>query len=313
MIHAPPMSRFFNVAFSPSDVAIDVGTAAVRYAAASRSAHERPAISGGRNAVAGGVIVDPGAAVEVLHPILRQTRRWMGLSRVRALACAPTDATEEERAMLSDCLTQAGAASVFISPDPLAAAIGGGVDVSCNYAKVIIDLGEGVTDCAVIRSGRIVASRAVRKGCANLRRRIVEHSAQKHRASISDSEAELILRSVDVHEERGMEITSSPNRNESVAQSMNAHEVRAALEPDIDAIIGTILGLIRDLPATFSAETIEDGLFLSGGGALLKGMRERIAAATRLDVRVVADPLRAVVRGARAMLPAVAALQLWSM
>ena len=307
------MSRLFNVALRPSDVAIDVGTAAVRFASRVHGERETPAISDGKNALAGGVIVNRDAAVEVLHPILRHARRWMGLSRVRALACAPTDATEEERRTLAECLARAGASGVFISPEPLAAAIGGGVDVACDYSKVIIDIGEGVTDCAVIRSARIVSSIAIRKGCADFRQRIRNHLLGKYHALVSETEAEMILRGMDFWDgmRTSIAVPGSLRRGDAFAFSIPASEIRAALEPDVSAILGTIRKLIDDLPPAIAAETIEDGLFLSGGGSLLTGMRERIASATRLDARIVSDPLHAVVRGARKMLCAAAELRLW--
>lgn len=307
------MSRLSNVGLRPSDVAIDVGTAVVRFASHGQMSGELPAVTGGRNALAGGVIVDPDAAVAVLHPILRYARRWMGLSRVRALACAPTDATDEEKGMLADCLSQAGAAAVFISPEPLAAAIGGGVDVACNYSKVLIDIGEGVTDCAVMRSAQIVSSLAIRRGCAAIRQRIRDHLVRKYHARISDLEAEAILRGMDLW--GGMtgkvEVPGLWHRRDVFAFNIPAYEIRSVIEPEVIEIISTIRMLLDDLPPSFAAETIEDGIFLSGGGALLTGMRERIACETGLEVRIVSNPLRAVVRGAREMLPIAAELRLW--
>lgn len=295
-----------------SDIAIDVGTFAVRVSAGNQLVRERKAASGNRNALAGGVIVDRATTTEVLRPILGQARRWMGFPRVRALACAPSDATAEEKAALAECITSAGASAVFISPEPLAAAIGSGIDVASPYANVLIDIGEGVTDCAVIRSAQIATSHAVRVGCADLRASIREHVLQRHELTISEQEAERIMRVVGVSEDNYEGLTASGLYDgEACTFAIDAEELHTALASAQTAILDCIETLLHELPAALSVEVIEDGIFLSGGGALLPGMRDRVARATQVDVRIVADPLRAVVSGARAMLPAASTLRLW--
>lgn len=295
-----------------SDMAIDLGTAATRVAAGAQLIRERRSASGERRALAGGVVIDPEAAVEVLRPILWHARRWMGFSRVRALACAPTDATAEERGALSDCIARAGAAAVFISPEPLAAAIGAGVDVGSQYAKLIIDIGEGVTDCAVIRSAQIVTSLAVRTGCADLRAGIREHIFKTHRAGIGDDAAERLLRAAGVGGNGCHELAISCSRaGEPRSLVLQTAKLKAAIAPRVEKILECVRALLRDLPPRLAVEVIEDGIFLTGGGALLKGMAQQIARVAQVDVHVAAEPLRSVVCGARSMLPAVGTLRLW--
>jgi rod shape-determining protein MreB and related proteins len=295
-----------------SDMAIDVGTAAVRVAAGSQLVRERRSASGEHKALAGGVVVDTDAAVEVLRPILRQARRWMGFSRIRALACAPTDATAEEKAALTECITRVGASAVYISSESLAAAIGAGIDVASPYARLIVDIGEGVTDCAVIRSAQVIASHAIRIGCADLRARLRQHALQHHRLDVSDDEAECVLRVFGTGDGAPAKTIMSGSRDGCLcALPVNSEKLRASLARVKDAILGCVETLLRDLPPALSAEVIEDGIWLSGGGALLRGMCEQVARVTHVDVRVVADPLHTVVSGARAMLPAAATLRLW--
>jgi len=293
-------------------MAIDVGTAVVRVAAGTQLIRERKAASGGRTALAGGVVVDRDATVEVLRPMLHRARRWMGFSRVRALACAPTDATIDEKAALTDCIARAGACAVFISPEPLAAAIGSGIDVASPYAKLLVDIGEGITDCAVIRSAQIVASHAVRSGCADLRENIRTHVLRQYQRTISEEEAERVLRAIGVSEDASGELPIIGSRDGQLCTfAVSPMELQAALTSVKNTLFECIETLLRDLPPSLSVEVIEDGIFLSGGGALLKGMRELVAQATQVDVRIVRDPLRAVVCGARAMLPTAATLRLW--
>jgi rod shape-determining protein MreB len=150
------------------DIAIDLGTSTTRVAVMHR--HYRfsaPSCSGTVPALAKGVIVNVDAATEALRPALHQLR-FHGVSHPRALACAPTDATDEEREAVREACYGAGAASVLLMPEPLAAAIGDGVDYRSPLPTVVMDIGEGVTDCAVIREGRLAGTFASRVACADL-------------------------------------------------------------------------------------------------------------------------------------------------
>lgn len=294
------------------DMAIDFGTASVRVTADSQHVRERRSANGERSALAGGVVVDRETAAEVLRPILYRARRWAGFSRVRVLACAPSDASAEEKAALADCILRAGASAVYISPEPLAAAIGAGIDVGSPYAKLLMDIGEGVTDCAVIRSAQVIHSRAVRVGCSDLREAIQQHVFEHHQVSLTDDEAARLLRVAGVREDAVESVMMAGSREgKACSLTIPAVELQAALAPHTVAILGNLETLLHDLPPALSAEVIEEGIYLSGGGALLKGMSEQVVRVAQMDVRVVADPLSAVVSGARAMLPVASTLRLW--
>ncbi|HYE76236.1 MAG TPA: rod shape-determining protein, partial [Blastocatellia bacterium] len=111
--------------------------------------------------VSSGVVKDIKAASALLAPLMRRAR-GIGLIKPRVLACAPTDACEEERAALIEATRRAGASAVVLAPEPLAAAIGVGMEVELPHAQMIIDIGDGVTDIAVIRSGELIITDAVR-------------------------------------------------------------------------------------------------------------------------------------------------------
>lgn len=149
-------------------IAVDLGTARTRVAWGNRMAVELPSMAEDRPALRCGVVVDKLAAVAVLRTLMGNFARQC-FSRPKAIACVPTDADDRERDAVIDCVKEAGAQSVYLIPEPFAAAVGAGADLSSPYAHMIMDIGEGVTDCAVIREGRIVASRAVRIGCGDLR------------------------------------------------------------------------------------------------------------------------------------------------
>ncbi|MEO8352372.1 MAG: rod shape-determining protein [Chthoniobacteraceae bacterium] len=300
----PSLARSFR---RNSDVALDVGTAVTRMSTSVRRARlETPSVFGERAALQSGAVLDREATIELLRPLFWRTRTW-GTSRPRALACAPTDATDEERETLKDCVTAAGASAVRLVPEPLAAAVGAGVDVGGDYAQCIVDFGEGITDCAIIRSGSVAASHAVRVGCGDLRRAVCRHASTRGLA-LSETEAEELVR-----------LTGISMIDPSVA-SNSAHlpdprftpaEVASAIEPHIVRIVDAVLALLGDIPARMHLEVIESGVILAGGGALLPGMRERIERATSLTTFVACDPMRAVIIGAQAMLETAEQIGFW--
>jgi len=256
-----------------------------------------------------GVIVNLGAATDLLRPLLRQ-RQGVGRRRLRVLACAPSDVTAVERYSVQTCILKAGAASVIIVPEPLAAAVGSGIDIGSRYAKFLVDFGDGVTDCAIIRDGQIVASLAERVGCGDLRRIVKDFAYNSAGIIVSDSEAERVLRRVGlmtVGEQRCQGI----RRGQPAQCLLSVSELHVRLWPAVCRMLAPITVLLGETPAAIGAEIIEDGIFLTGGGALLPGMRDAVAAETSIETRVVADPLGAVIRGACTMLPIAATLDLW--
>lgn len=149
------------------DVAIDLGTANTRLFATGRGLlAETPSIVGGMfHPLRGGVIVDIGGAAELLEPLIGRVRRLA--ARPRALACVPSDATSDETKALRHATRAAGARDVAIVAEPLAAAIGAGLDVASPYAHMLVDLGDGVTDLAVIREGQMIRTAALRVSCSD--------------------------------------------------------------------------------------------------------------------------------------------------
>lgn len=262
-----------------------------------------------------GVIEDLDAAAALLTPLFRRAKRF-GLIRPRVLACAPTDACDEERAAIVEAASRAGAASVTIAPEPLAAAIGAGLDVSSPYAQMIVDVGDGVTDIAVICSGEVILASAVRTACSDLHTAVRRSIVDSHGAWLYMREAERLTRTVGVargerpvreHTARGADCRTGRDTRITVSN----REVSAAMDPIVDTIIGAVLRVVADLPSGTSCEVIESGVCLTGGGAALPGLAELLAKETQLDVKPAADPLRAVINGARQMLTVCNRTGLW--
>jgi rod shape-determining protein MreB len=295
--------------FASPDLAIDLGTATTRVAGGQDGVRLRPSISKNIRALRRGVIVDSHATTDLLRSMIQKRRRAAG-GRLRVLATAPTDVTPLERNSVQACILGAGASSVIVVPEPLAAAVGSGVDIGCQYAKCLVDFGDGVTDCAIIRDGQIVASLAERVGCSDLRRGIEQFVLETSGLTLGEAEADRLLRKIGLTRE-GREDCEGTLLGERFHEQISVAALHAHLQPVLERMLAPVLALLHDVPASIGAEVIEDGIFLSGGGALLPRMRDVVAAASAIDTRVVADPLGAVVHGALTMLPYAATLDLW--
>ncbi len=262
-----------------------------------------------------GVVADVEATTSLLKSFLGRARRF-GIIKPRALACAPTGACEEERAALVEATRRAGASAVVIVPEPLAAAIGTGLDISSPYAQLLVDIGEGVTDIAVIRSGTLITTSAVRTACGDLRYSISQMIAFRYGVLLFPQEAERLTRLIGAtqdydHERLFLTAGIDLLTGEPMSLCVSSHDVIEAIEQPLETIIEAIHGTVRDLPLQTSCEVIENGICLTGGGAQLQGISERLAKATSLDVRVAKDPMRAVIKGACQMLKVGAATNIW--
>lgn len=303
------------------DLALDLGTAATRLHGGPRvSAVARPSLvwrdGSLRPALAGGVVIDPDAASAVVEDLLRSVprRRWRAPS---ALACVPTDASPEERAALVEAVLGAGLGAVVIAPEPLAAAVGAGLEVEAARAQLVVDVGEGVTDCALVRSGDIVASAALRVAVADLRAALREAAVRQAGIRLSPGEAERALRVLGVAPRRDapsrLRVVGLPSEGLGpVHADLDAEKLLGALAPVVDAIESHVGRFLLSLPKDLLAEARDAGICLSGGGALLSGLVERLVAETGMAVRRAEDPLGAVITGAQRIAAGEAAVSCWS-
>jgi len=304
------------------DLAIDLGTANTRLYAGDRGVVvEEPTAWNGQAQkvrrpetpwqesqsapVQACVVVDIEAAAALLGPLIRRARR-VHLVRPRALLCTPSDASERERDALVETAHRAGASVLAVSPEPLAAALGAGLDPNSRFASMIVDIGSGVTDIAVIRSGRIIHAAAIRMGCSDLRSAVSGMINVRHGVQLYLNEAERLMREVGVQPgtvSPCMRLASGTGTDGSeAAVGVGDDEIRDAMAPVVSSILARISRVLKDLPPVAACEVIEDGICLTGGGACLRGMADLISKATHLDVRVAPDPLRSVIYGAALLL-----------
>jgi len=262
-----------------------------------------------------GVVADVKATTALLTPLLRRGRR-MGILRPRVLVCAPTDACEEERAALIEATRSAGASAVAIAPEPLAAAIGGGMDVASEHAQMIVDIGDGVTDVAVIRLGSLLVTDAVRIACSDLNQAVSDLAAERYSLKLYQKEAERLVQKIGATNPQNLTssfiVAGDDVRTGSLRRvNIYGHEIAAALNPVLKEIVTAIQQAVRNLPPEIACEVIESGIRLTGGGACLPGITTLIANETNLAVKPVREPMHAVINGARQMLAIGAATNLW--
>ena len=328
---------------SEPDIAIDLGTANTRLFAAGKgifcdeptiiptgeslpkklpagteTAFDAEAASrdGSVAPLSGGVIADVRAATILLERFLQRSRKY-GLVRPRAIACAPTDASAGERAALVEAVRRAGVSTVKVIPEPLAAAIGAGLDVSSPYAQGLIDIGAGVTDIAIIRSGAIIRKFAVRLACNDMQNAVRRMVSSRYSLTIIFAEAERLAKTagsvgdrVAMTDELTVEGRSRADglRTEVAVASV---DVSKAMAPVVEGIMETIRRAVRSLPPDISAEVIETGICLTGGGACITGMPEYVSMQTALEVKAAPDPLHSVIDGASRMLSVANRTNLW--
>lgn len=252
----------------------------------------------------GGVVVDPHAAVALLKPLFKRTRTT--LRPPVSLACAPSDASETERNRLAESVLYAGASHVAIVPEPIVAAVGAGIDTSRSQAQLLIDIGDGVTDLAVIRNSRLIFTSALRTACSDLHKALRSAVASRNRVSLYAEEVERLIWELDLRPRaqggpgprktaKGIDIVKRRERSIEISQD----EMIAAIEPIISKIMKMIQTALVRLPQDVHSEVLQSGICLTGGGSCIPGMDRLIASKTGLDTRVASDPIHAVINGAR--------------
>lgn len=280
----------------PYHVALDLGTAWTR---AANPEGRRSAVRTerrGRPGVLAGAVADASTCTEILQDLFRTLRPPFSPFSRRLSVIAPVSpsATDEEKQALTGTLYRSGACSVILIPQPLAAAIGAGLDPGSDYAQMIVDVGDGFTEYSVIRSGKVEASEAVKVGCGTIRNAIAAH-CRHHSAR----ESAAILQWLEAHSL----CQAGEGMGRAVPPAGLSQELRGALEGSLSFLAEGSLQLFRKLPDRVACEVIESGITLVGGGALLRELQLRMADRTGLAVRVPRNPLTAVIEGAAQVIP----------
>lgn len=253
-----------------------------------------------------GVIADFDAAEHMIRGMIKMInpgRSWFFPS-LRMVICIPSGITEVEKRAVRDSAEIAGAKEVYLIHEPMAAAIGIGIDVEEPMGNMIIDIGGGTTEIAVIALAGIVCDQSIRVAGDNFDADIVNYMRRQHNILIGERTAEKIKIEVGSalpelesppsdFPVQGRDLMTGVPKQIIVSYSEIAH----ALDKSISKIEEAILKALEITPPELSADIYQRGIYLTGGGALLRGLDKRISSKTRLKVHIAEDPLRAVVRG----------------
>jgi rod shape-determining protein MreB len=225
------------------------------------------------------------------------------MPRPRVVVGVPSGVTEVEKRAVEDATYNAGAREVYLIEEPMAAAIGARLPVQDAVANVIIDMGGGTTEVAVISMGGVIASRSLRIAGDKLTEDITRYLREERNLLIGESTAENLKMSLgsayELEDEelegrvRGRDLVSGLPREITVT----SEELREAMQRSIKSIVLAVKNTIEETPPELTADLINKHIYLAGGGALLKGLDKLIAHETKLFVKIVDDPLTAVARG----------------
>lgn len=249
-----------------------------------------------------GVIADFDVTAAMLKRFIRQALKGSFFSRVRMVICIPTGITEVESRAVYDAARQAGATDIDLLEEPMAAAVGAGLAVSDAAGCMVVDIGGGTSEVAVISLGDIVTSQSLRVGGDDLDDAIIAFIRKKHNLLIGERTAEQIKIAIGsakpYEDEKSIEIKGR-NLIDGLPKNIfiSSSEVREAMADPIAQIIDTIRTTLEKTPPELSADIIDTGITLTGGGALLRGLAELIAEETEIPVTVAANPLDCVVLG----------------
>jgi rod shape-determining protein MreB len=251
-----------------------------------------------------GVISDFAVTERMLQHFIRSVheRFGLGIPKPRVVVGIPSGATEVEKRAVHDAALAAGARSAYLIEEPMAAAIGAGLPVMDASGSMIVDIGGGTTEVAVIALGGIVNSTSIRAAGDAMDQALITYARQMHNLLIGERSAEQIkieagsaypLDDEGTVDLRGRDLATGLPR----AVELSTVEVRDALSPVTNEIIRAVRATIETTPPELIADLMLHGIAMAGGGSLLRGLDRRIATETRFPVYVAEDPLRAVVRG----------------
>ncbi|WP_199863526.1 MULTISPECIES: rod shape-determining protein [unclassified Streptomyces] len=254
-----------------------------------------------------GVISDYEAAEEMIRHFVRKAVPGRRRPRTRMVVCVPSGVTQVERRAIVHASLSAGARAVHLIEEPMAAAIGAGLPVSDPRGSMVVDIGGGTTEVAVISLGGIVTAQSLRVGGDRLDAAVIDFVRKEHSLLIGERTAEDVKVAIGTAwpvpggEEleratftiRGREKVSGLPRT----VELTVPEVRAALDEPVEAIIAAVRVTLEECPPELSGDVMEHGIVLTGGGALLPGLDLRMASATGIPVFVADAPLDCVALG----------------
>ena len=250
-----------------------------------------------------GVIADFEVTEAMLRHFIRKVHNRRTFVRPRIIVAVPSGITQVEKRAVKESAESAGAREVFLIEEPMAAAIGAGLPITEPTCNMVVDIGGGTTEVAVISLAGIVYSRSIRVAGDKMDASIIQHIKRKYNLLIGERTAEIIkttignaypdLQNMETIEVKGRDLASGIPK----ILSIDSEEVRIAISEQIDAIVETIKIALEQTPPELSADIVDRGIVLTGGVALLKNLDKLLREETGLPITITDDPLLTVVLG----------------
>jgi len=253
-----------------------------------------------------GVIADFYAAEQMIRGMIKRINfrnHWFS-PPLRIVVCIPSGATEVERRAVRDSAERAGGREVYLIDEPMAAAVGIGIDVEAPEGNMVVDIGGGTTEVAVISLGGIVTKTSINAAGDAFTADIMEYMRRQHNVKVGERTAETIKIKV------GSVLTlldnppndypvHGPNLMTSLPMEVpiSYQEIAHCLDKSIQKVEATIMNTLENTPPELYADVVHNGIYLSGGGALMRGLEKRLTDKINIKFKVAEDPLRAVARG----------------
>jgi rod shape-determining protein MreB len=288
----------------PSVVAINTGTKGILAVGteAKRMIGRTPGNIVAIRPLRDGVIADFDTTERMLRYFIQKVHRRRHFAKPRIVVCVPSGITGVEQRAVKDAGYQAGARKVYIIEEPMAAAIGAGLPVHEPTGNMVVDIGGGTTEVAVISLGGIVTSISIRTGGDELDQAIISYVKKEYSLMLGERTAEEIKMAIgsafpmpdEPHAEiRGRDLVSGLPKTVRVS----TEEIRKALDEPVNAIIDTVTSTLDKCPPELSGDIMDQGIVLTGGGAMLRGLDERLRHETGMPIHIADNPLHSVAIG----------------
>jgi len=249
-----------------------------------------------------GVIADFSVTEEMIRYFIQKVHNRKGLIRPRIVICVPYGLTQVERKAVKESAMSAGAREVYLIEEPMAAAIGAGLPIKDPQGSMVIDIGGGTTEIGVISLGGLVVSKSIRVAGDKFDRAIVDYINKKYNLIIGERVAEEIKMeigsAVKLDKELKMQVQGK-NRISGLLETITvtSEDIREALKEPVKEIGEAVKQVLEETPADLAGDIVENGIVLTGGGALLKGLDKYLSDLVLLPVYIAEEPLLAVAKG----------------
>ncbi len=248
-----------------------------------------------------GVIADFEITEAMLRHFIRKVHNRRSLIRPRIIVCVPSGITPVEKRAVREAAESAGAREVYLIEEPMAAAIGAGLPITEPICNMVVDIGGGTTEVAVISLAGIVYSKSMRMGGDKMDEAILQYIKRTYNLLIGERTSEIIKTTIGNAYPGEMETMDVKGRDLVTGIpkiiNINSDEVRQAIQEQIDTIVATVKTALEQTPPELAADIVDRGIYLTGGGALLKNLDILLHQETGLPITITEDPLTTVVLG----------------